>query len=184
MQMWTVGTVPAEAVPPATLGETVVLAAAAAVVLLWVLRRLLKLLVFLALVVLVAVVLGGGPSVLGGLSRTQEAPAWVSSKPSSRTLARAMEREGVRRPPGVCAHHIVAGAEPRAAPARWVLTAQRVDINDPANGVFLDCPYHQALHTVTYYAEVNRLVAAAPPERVRDVLRVIGANLLARTFPI
>jgi hypothetical protein len=172
----------AEAVPPASLGETVVLVVAAAVLVLWVLRRLFKLLVFLALVLLIGTVLTGAVGVVED-SWTREAPTWTSSRPNSRSLARAMVREGVRKPPGACAHHIVAGAEPRAAPAREVLFAQRIDINDPANGVFLDCGYHRSLHTIAYHAEVNRLVLAAPPGRVRDVLRAIAANLLARTFP-
>jgi predicted neutral ceramidase superfamily lipid hydrolase len=73
----------AEAVPPAVLGETVVLFVAAAVLVLWVLRRLFKLLVFLALVVLIGTVLTSAVGVVED-SWTREAPTWTSSRPNSR----------------------------------------------------------------------------------------------------
>lgn len=59
------------------------------------------------------------------------------------------------------AHHIVAGAAASAQPARNILSKHGIDINAPANGVWLPRPSHCGGHCGGYYGEVNqRLVEA------------------------
>lgn len=69
------------------------------------------------------------------------------------------------------AHHIVAGSEEAAAPAREVLLKVGLGINDAANGVFLcmrsdACTgtIHSGRHTQYYYDEINALVTSAYDE--------------------
>jgi A nuclease family of the HNH/ENDO VII superfamily with conserved AHH len=114
-------------------------------------------------------------------------------QPSSRKLGRRME-EDEERPGGTAAHHIVAGTDPRAAPARKVLKDHGIGINDAVNGVFLPrfesspnpdgAAVHASVHTDRYYAEVNSIVFAArsSKEDVIDALLLIRLALLEDIF--
>ena len=52
-------------------------------------------------------------------------------------LSAAMERNGTPRPANSAAHHIVPETAKGAQPARKILEDHGIDINGPANGVFL-----------------------------------------------
>jgi RHS repeat-associated protein len=94
---------------------------------------------------------------------------------SSRALGRALVRAGVVRPRGSAAHHIAASGSRRADEARDVLHDFGIDLDDPANGVFLPAnsrspnptgaAVHSRLHTDYYYDTVNELLGSA---RTRD----------------
>jgi hypothetical protein len=109
--------------------------------------------------------------------------------PSSRALAANMESAGSPRSAGSAAHHIVAGASPRAAEARSVLGRHGIDINDAANGVWLPATkqspngagaaVHSTTHTVRYYTEVNRILGGATSRgEVLDALGSLRGRLL------
>ena len=88
------------------------------------------------------------------------------------------------------AHHIVAGNSPKAAEARATLQKYVIDINDPANGVFLptakdvaEGAYHPSLHTNAYYDEINNLVSGVTSKQeALDVLNYIFESLQNGTF--
>lgn len=70
------------------------------------------------------------------------------------------------------AYHIVAGGSQKAEKARQVLEHWGIDINDPANGVFLSIDkkvvegiYHPSFHTNNHYREVNERIVAAGGQR-------------------
>jgi RHS repeat-associated protein len=91
--------------------------------------------------------------------------------PSSRALGFALENAGFVRRTGEAAHHIVAGSAEAAGPARAVLQRFGISINEAANGVFLPgnlaaenaaaASVHSTIHTVDYYATVNKLLLGA-----------------------
>ncbi|EDS4738693.1 hypothetical protein B0C58_004761 [Salmonella enterica subsp. enterica serovar Oranienburg] len=71
---------------------------------------------------------------------------------------------------GSAAHHIVAGADHRAAIARDILDRAKIGIDDASNGIFLrhirkissqQGPYHREIHTDLYYQEVERILQQA-----------------------
>ena len=112
---------------------------------------------------------------------------------SSKILARNMEEVGISRPSsGYAAHHIVAGGDGRADPARQILKHWEIDINDPSNGIFLpaqreivsESAYHPGLHTNKYYDEINiRLTRVSGSKKgVLEELDKIREELLAGTF--
>ena len=113
---------------------------------------------------------------------------------SSRALGVALEASGVPRPAGYAAHHIAAGADPRAAIARGILSKFGIGINDAINGVFLSAnqatqviageTIHSILHTKEYYDAVNdALKTATTRQEVIDTLRRISQTLQAGDFP-
>ncbi|NRQ32984.1 hypothetical protein HII36_14205 [Nonomuraea sp. NN258] len=94
-----------------------------------------------------------------------------NSGPCSKTLGENLEKAGHRGGPGEAAHHIVAGKDLRAAPARKALDKFGIDINDAVNGVWLpggskkpnpggSIP-HSRVHTNTYYDSVNDALSMA-----------------------
>ena len=100
----------------------------------------------------------------------------------SRRLGSAMAGSGRPRPgEGWEAHHIVAGGDTRADPAREVL--ERYGIDDPDNGVWLpgptagggtDAASHRPVHTNAYYDDVNdALSGASSEEDARSRLRAL-----------
>jgi RHS repeat-associated protein len=114
---------------------------------------------------------------------------------SSAVLAANMGIAGIVRPPGTAAHHIAPGTDsrfPGAAESRAILEKFNIDINDPANGVYLprtassNAPgaYHPSLHTKVYYEELfSRLSQATTRDEVIHILNQIRQELLANTFP-
>ena len=71
---------------------------------------------------------------------------------------------------GSAAHHIVAGADPRAQVARDILAKHNIDINGARNGIFLKHTsksskqagaYHRQIHTNKYYDHVNNVLTRA-----------------------
>ncbi|MEC4272974.1 AHH domain-containing protein [Adlercreutzia sp. R25] len=112
---------------------------------------------------------------------------------SSKVLGRNMKEIGISPPSsGYAAHHIVAGGAEKAEEARRILKRWGIDINSPANGVFLPAKkeivsesiYHPGLHTNKYYYEINRRLsdAADSKEGVLQELAEIRNELLAGTF--
>jgi hypothetical protein len=100
----------------------------------------------------------------------------------------------VKRPPGYEAHHIAAGNHPRAELARQKLKKLGININDPANGVFLPATgntmnvggeaVHRSLHTREYIDAVNdALQRATTKEEVIATLQRIGRALQAGGYP-
>jgi len=90
------------------------------------------------------------------------------------------------------AHHIVAGKSKYSARARKILKRAKIDINDSSNGVFLprSTEYsappaitHSRIHTKKYYESLTLRLEAAAPENVKYVLKDIGREINAGTFP-
>lgn len=124
---------------------------------------------------------GGGP--IPSEEPIGEGPGFAQA-PSSRALARALEKAGEVRPPDSAAHHIVAGSAPDAVAARLTLQKFGIGINDAENGIFLPTQRHVRLHTSEYYFAVNSEVAtAASKEDVIRALRAIKRRLQAGEFP-
>ena len=115
-----------------------------------------------------------------------------TSKASSKTLARNLEKSGFKRPDNYksAAHHIVAGNDKRAAKSREILESFEININDASNGVFLPTGkgvskaiYHPALNTDRYNKNVyEMLVRAQSREEAIVVLEKIRDMLLNGTF--
>jgi hypothetical protein len=119
-------------------------------------------------------------------------PQVLGKSASSEVLGKNLESTGMVRPSNTAAHHIAAGADPRAATARGILKREGIDINDASNGVFLPvntknakapASTHSTLHTDKYYLEVNKRLSAAKPGQVRVELNKIQSELLNGTFP-
>ncbi len=116
---------------------------------------------------------------------------------ASADLARNMEAAGMGSPPAQsAAHHIVAYDDPRAAPARAVLSREGIDVNDAANGVHLpanrksanntghpNAQVHSTVHTNRYYDEVNNRLTSAAPGSVHRELCLIRCELQNGKFP-
>ena len=92
---------------------------------------------------------------------------------------------------GSAAHHIVAGADPRAQAARDILKKHNIDINDARNGIFLKHTsrsskqagaYHREIHTNKYYDHVNNVLtradAAGGKQAVKKALNKLRDDLL------
>ncbi len=117
--------------------------------------------------------------------------AMEGEPPPSVVLRANMKAAGVRPPPFPnAAHHIVAVDAEAAAPARAHLEALGIDINDPANGVFLRYTEkgvglnHLEIHTKAYYSEVNqRVLGSQSAQQARVTLQGIGSELAEGTFP-
>ena len=104
--------------------------------------------------------------------------------PSSRALGRALETAGRVRQTGDDAHHVVAGRARAAAPARAILARWGIDLNDPANGVFLPGARHAGVHTAEYYEAINKALAGAGTKaEAEQILQSIGQRLQSGTFP-
>jgi uncharacterized protein RhaS with RHS repeats len=91
------------------------------------------------------------------------------------------------------AHHIVAFADPRAAPAREVLERFDIGQNAGENGVYLPGPRanghsderyaHRSVHTNAYFNEINdRLAGAETREQAIEELRDIAADLKTKSL--
>jgi len=131
---------------------------------------------------------GGSGGFLGGDSvppASQElSPEQQQVAPSSRTLARALEKSGEVRPPNAAAHHIVAASAPDALPARTILQKYGIGLDEAVNGTFLPIDQHVRLHTRSYYAAVNDALSNAKSKE--DVVRIIDSirrRLKAGGFP-
>ncbi|HWK05711.1 MAG TPA: AHH domain-containing protein [Puia sp.] len=116
----------------------------------------------------------------GVLPKIFGTPQELGKPASSDVLGRNLERAGSVRPVArrsYAAHHIVEGTDRRAANARQILQREGIDINDAANGVFLDASYHQSLHTDAYRDKVFERINGAAPGKVKDELRKIATEL-------
>jgi hypothetical protein len=124
----------------------------------------------------------------------QDALAYAGNVPSSRVLGKLLELSGIQRPEGYEAHHIVAGFHERADPGRQILQKFGININDPANGVFLPATdktinvngeaIHRPLHTHEYMDAVNKaLNEAKTKEEAIATLKRIGRALQAGGYP-
>lgn len=99
-------------------------------------------------------------------------------------LARALIRLGISRDGDVDTHHIVASLAQRADPARKILRRFSIDLDDPANGVFLPRTQHRELHTNPYYDAVNEALAGAKTKsEAIQLLRSIAHRLGEGRFP-
>jgi hypothetical protein len=101
----------------------------------------------------------------------------------AKDLAANLEAAGEFRPPDTDAHHIVARNDPRAARARAILQRENIDLDDAANGVFLDSSVHDGLHTDLYYQTLTRELEGALPGTVRARLLIIAQELKAGAYP-
>jgi RHS repeat-associated protein len=120
-------------------------------------------------------------------------PGVAQEVASSTKLAENLESAGIPRPPDSAAHHIVAGSDPRAAPARAILENEGININAAENGVYLPqntkvpnptgAQVHSKVHTDVYYDSVNAALEDAQPGTVVDILSDIADQLLDATFP-
>jgi hypothetical protein len=107
-------------------------------------------------------------------------------------LARSIQESGVVRQAGEAAHHIVAQAAARAAPAREALARVGVQVNEAVNGVFLPATKdyvgqavnHLTLHTKEYYNAVNAALQNVETRaQAVQVLKDIGNALLNGNYP-
>jgi RHS repeat-associated protein len=112
----------------------------------------------------------------------------------SRLLAASMSANGVLRPVGYQAHHIVAGGDPRADRARMILARFGIGINDAWNGVYLPgssvtpnptgMAVHIRVHTGAYYDAVEQSLALANSRATAiGILQGIGLALQGGAFP-
>ncbi len=98
-------------------------------------------------------------------------------------LGRNLERAGqVRLSVNHAAHHIVAGGDARAAGARKILAAAGIDINDAANGVFLETGSHRRMHTKSYYKKIEDRLRGAGTGNVGKELNKIRTEIKNGTF--
>jgi uncharacterized protein RhaS with RHS repeats len=101
-----------------------------------------------------------------------------AARGSSRVLRRSLEAAGEIAARGDHAHHIVASADRRAAPARAILEKFGIDVNSAANGVFMNGGAHQAMHTDEYYRGLNsRLSQAGSRDEALEILGDIKREL-------
>jgi hypothetical protein len=105
-----------------------------------------------------------------------------------------MQANGIARPAGTAAHHIVASTSPKAASARALLKSFGMDINDADNGVYLPrgsaspnpsgMAVHSRVHTNSYYDAVNEMMSwARNAGEARDVLTYIKRQLQSGPWP-
>ena len=88
-------------------------------------------------------------------------------------------------PPGCWeAHHIVAFAHPLADESRTILRNVGIDINSPANGVWMACDKHRGMHTDAYYTKVEDRLTNTSQDRlsIERALAIIRAQLQSGTF--
>lgn len=110
-------------------------------------------------------------------------------------LGRNLESLGQKRPEGAAAHHIVQGGSEKtdAVQARRKLYSLGIDIDDPANGVWLPTEKspssvpginHRKIHTNTYREQVARdLQSATTKEEAIEILEDIKQRILDEDFP-
>jgi len=105
---------------------------------------------------------------------------------NSSTLAKNIEAQsGVAKVKGAHSHHIVAQRAKAAAPARAIIFAAGIGINDYRNGANLTSSLHSGMHTLKYYGTVNVILDVAEDEgnaAVSDALIGIGKKISAGTF--
>jgi len=102
---------------------------------------------------------------------------------SSRILRRNLIEAGYAAQPGSVTHHMVAGADRRAANARAILQRYGIGIDDAENGVFLPGTVHAGVHGDTYYQRVDALLTnATSREEVIAVLNDIRYQLQTGGF--
>jgi hypothetical protein len=112
------------------------------------------------------------------------APRTLSAREARLELNRNMKAAGVVKPPGYVAHHIVPVLAKISEKAREVLQKFGIDVNGPANGVFLPRDYHNRLHTPTYYRTVNRFMEKAKTrDEALESLELLRKALESGVFP-
>jgi RHS repeat-associated protein len=143
------------------------------------------------------VAVAGGGSGVGAAGGAGGAAAGIvlGALASSAILGANMALSGMARPLDTDAHHIAPGRDsrfPGARESREILEKFNIDINDPANGVYLpgssssSAPgaNHPSLHTKVYYEELfRRLSQATTRDQVIQILNQIRQELLNNTFP-
>jgi hypothetical protein len=86
--------------------------------------------------------------------------------------------------PGDAAHHLVPSTDARGKVARAILKKFGIDINDPANGLFLNAKTHAKVHTNAGYQKINKMLAGAKTKKqALDKLDDIANAILGGTFP-
>jgi RHS repeat-associated protein len=127
-----------------------------------------------------------------GLARAAATPTRQRIIERGSQLARNLAQTGALRSAGQAAHHIVAKAAERAAPAREVLLRVGIQIDEAVNGVVLpamrdyagQAANHLTLHTNRYYEAVNQALAnVLNREQAVQVLDAIRKSLQGGTFP-
>jgi hypothetical protein len=103
---------------------------------------------------------------------------------SSKKLRGNMKKAGIKEPKfSNAAHHIVAEKAKKAEKTRKILNKFGIDINDPANGVFLPTNQHRRIHTTEYYKKVQlKLMNIRTKESIIRELKKIAEEILNNTF--
>lgn len=100
--------------------------------------------------------------------------------------------DGIPKPPGHEAHHIVPPRHRSGEGVREILDDLDVPVNHEANGAYLPGPQidpgdaspHRRVHTNRYYEELeDRLGRATTTEEATEILRQAGEDLANGTFP-
>jgi A nuclease family of the HNH/ENDO VII superfamily with conserved AHH len=95
-----------------------------------------------------------------------------------------MIKAGVERGVDEDTHHIVPREAKRVDPARKILDRFGIDLDDPANGIFLPKARHDRLHGNRYYDAINRELAnATTKSEAEQILQSIAQRLEEGTFP-
>lgn len=77
----------------------------------------------------------------------------------------------------------MAGGSKYATDTRIILAEFHIDINDAANGVFLETSKHVGLHTKDYYKQVHKILSKATSrEEALNMLKDIGQQLAEGVF--
>lgn len=131
-------------------------------------------------------------AVVAAAARVAASPAGQRIAERGGALARNLAASGVVRGAGEAAHHIVAKAAERAAPARDALQRVGVGINEAVNGVILPATRdyvgkaanHLSLHTKAYYDAVNQALANVQTrQQAEEALKRISEKLRNGGFP-
>jgi uncharacterized protein RhaS with RHS repeats len=105
-----------------------------------------------------------------GLSCTKELKKNMNKANQELERTKGYQNRAWHKEKGSAAHHIVAGDDMRAKPARNILRKHNIDLNSAENGIYLKHmdsnskqpgAYHRVIHTDKYYADVNSRIKAA-----------------------
>jgi len=125
---------------------------------------------------------GGNPTLYGyvsnpnvwidilGLSCTKELKKNMNRANKELAKSEGYMKRAWYKEKGSAAHHIVAGDDARAQPARDILSHYKIDVNSADNGIYLkhidpnskqSGAYHRVIHTNKYYEDVNKRIISA-----------------------
>jgi hypothetical protein len=133
-----------------------------------------------------AIFRAGGRVLAGGVVITLKTFAAKAARAeASRILRDAMIKEGLKAADGQAAHHIVAFGSSGMQQAREILIHWGIDINNAANGVFIEGAFNSTLHNNVDYikAVTEGLAAAKSSEEALLILKGMRDDIMAGKFP-